>query len=94
MSKRLLKQWEIDEELRTLEGWKQEDGAWLVKERKLDSFREAIAFVNKVADVAEELNHHPSIVIDYRKVTLRLVTHDAGGLTELDMQSARAYDKL
>jgi 4a-hydroxytetrahydrobiopterin dehydratase len=54
----------------------------------LPSFRDAIAFVGRVADLAEEANHHPDITISYKKVTLRWTTHSAGGLTDLDYELA------
>jgi 4a-hydroxytetrahydrobiopterin dehydratase len=60
---------------------------------ELPSFREAIAFVNRVADLAEEADHHPDIAISYRKVTLRWTTHSAGGITERDHElAARTSD--
>ncbi|MHC5023637.1 MAG: 4a-hydroxytetrahydrobiopterin dehydratase [Planctomycetota bacterium] len=57
-----------------------------------DDFVSAMAFVNRVAELAEEMQHHPDIMIRYRKVTLTLSTHDAGGLTDLDFQFAQATD--
>jgi 4a-hydroxytetrahydrobiopterin dehydratase len=57
-------------------------------------FAQAMAFVNRVAEVAEEKNHHPDIGISWNRVTLRLSTHDAGGLTALDFDLARAVDRL
>ncbi|MEE2907511.1 MAG: 4a-hydroxytetrahydrobiopterin dehydratase [Planctomycetota bacterium] len=59
-----------------------------------DDFRAAMAFVNKVADVAESSAHHPDIMIRYNKVTLTLTTHDAGGLTEKDFDMAATIDTL
>jgi 4a-hydroxytetrahydrobiopterin dehydratase len=94
MGKRpLLTEQEIDDQLESLSGWKVEEGKWIVKTYLLTSFLEAIAFVNRVAELSEELNHHPFISIDYRRVTLRLTTWHSGGLTELDIDSAIAYDK-
>ena len=57
-------------------------------------FVEAMAFVNKVAQVAETLEHHPDIAIAYNKVTLTLSTHSAGGLTQKDFDLARAIDSI
>ena len=57
-------------------------------------FREAIAFVNKLADAAEASAHHPDIMIRYGKVTLTLTTHDAGGLTQKDFEMAAVIDSL
>ena len=61
---------------------------------ELPSFRDAIAFVGRVADLAEEANHHPDIAISYKKVTLRWTTHSAGGLTDLDYELASRTNGL
>ena len=55
---------------------------------------EAIAFVNRVAALAEAENHHPDIAIAYRKVTLRWTTHSAGGITDRDRELAGRSDEL
>jgi 4a-hydroxytetrahydrobiopterin dehydratase len=73
--------------------WIDSDGA-LERTFELPSFREAIAFVNRVADLAEEANHHPDIAVSYRKVTLRWTTHSAGGITERDYELAARTDAL
>jgi 4a-hydroxytetrahydrobiopterin dehydratase len=64
-------------------GWEERDGA-LVREFELPSFREAIAFVDRLAELAESADHHPDIDIRYRRVTVRWTTHSAGGITEKD----------
>jgi 4a-hydroxytetrahydrobiopterin dehydratase len=74
--------------------WRRE-GNELVLVAKRRDFRDAIAFVNAVADEAERLNHHPDICIRrYRTVELRLTSHDAGGITKRDLALARAIDGL
>ncbi len=75
------------------DGWDEIDGA-LERTFELATFPEAIAFVNRVADLAEAENHHPDIRIDYRKVTLRWWTHTAGGVTERDVELARKSAEL
>jgi 4a-hydroxytetrahydrobiopterin dehydratase len=91
----LLNETELAEGLGGLPGWTiEEDGKWIIRKRLFPSFLEAIAFVNVVADIAEQMNHHPFIGIDYRRVTLRLTTWNSGGLTLLDIDSAMAYDRL
>lgn len=80
--------------LKELSGWKIEDEKWLTRKRMFPSFLEAIAFVNHVAAIAEKMNHHPFIAIDYRKVTIRITSWNSGGLTMLDINSAKAYDRL
>jgi 4a-hydroxytetrahydrobiopterin dehydratase len=75
------------------EGYIDSQGA-LERTFELPSFRDAIAFVGRVADLAEEANHHPDIAISYKKVTLRWTTHSAGGLTDLDYELASRTDAL
>ncbi len=55
---------------------------------RFDDFLGAMAFVNAVATLAESMGHHPDMLIRWNKVTLTLMTHDAGGLTELDFSLA------
>ncbi|GAA3827302.1 4a-hydroxytetrahydrobiopterin dehydratase [Sphaerisporangium flaviroseum] len=57
-------------------------------------FRTAIAIVNDVAEQAENLNHHPDIDIRWRRLHLTLMTHDAGGLTEMDFKLAARIDAI
>jgi 4a-hydroxytetrahydrobiopterin dehydratase len=71
--------------------WDLVDGQ-LVTTVRCPSFLGAIDFVADVARLAEQADHHPDIDIRYRDVTLVLVTHDAGGLTQLDIDLARAID--
>ncbi|MGP0048372.1 MAG: 4a-hydroxytetrahydrobiopterin dehydratase [Solirubrobacteraceae bacterium] len=84
---------EINSRLRRLP-WERE-GDEIVREWRFDDFAEAIAFVNRVADVAEDANHHPDIFIHgWNKVKLSLTNHSAGGLTEMDFTMAGRFDKL
>jgi 4a-hydroxytetrahydrobiopterin dehydratase len=73
--------------------WAEVDGA-LERTFELSSFREAIEFVDRVADLAEQQNHHPDIAISYKKVTLRWVTHSAGGITDRDHELAEKSAEL
>ena len=73
--------------------WSEVNGA-LERTFELNSFGEAIAFVNRVAALAETENHHPDIAIAYRKVTLRWTTHSTGGVTERDEELAARSDEL
>jgi len=69
------------------DGWLEVDGA-LEREFTFDDFRAAMAFVDRVADLAESENHHPDIRISYNRVTLRWWTHTAGGVTDRDRELA------
>jgi 4a-hydroxytetrahydrobiopterin dehydratase len=69
-------------------GWSVEGGE-LVRTETFKDFVEAMEFVNRVAEMAEAAGHHPDIDIRYNKVRLGLVTHDAGGITDKDIELAR-----
>jgi 4a-hydroxytetrahydrobiopterin dehydratase len=77
----------------TPEGWSEVDNA-LEREFRFADFRAAMDFVNRVAEVAEEENHHPDIAISYNRVTLRWSTHSAGGITDRDSVLARRSGEL
>jgi 4a-hydroxytetrahydrobiopterin dehydratase len=74
--------------------WKRE-GETIVRDWKFKDFKEAMAFVNGVAEAAEEANHHPDILVHgWNKVRLVLTNHSAGGLTEPDFEMAERFDRL
>lgn len=83
----------IVQALESLPAW-QRQGDALVRELRFKNFRDAIAFVNRIAEVAEEQRHHPDITIRYNRVQLLLTTHEAGGITERDVEFARRVDEL
>ena len=78
--------------LRALPEWKIESGE-LVRSFQFKNFRAALAFVNRVGELAEEAGHHPDIDIRYNRVRLGLTTHDAGGLTAKDFDLAARAEK-
>ena len=85
---------QINQQLTRLGSWHRE-GDELIREFKFDNFKRAIEFVNRVADQAEALNHHPDIFIhDWNQVRLSVTTHDAGGLTEKDFSLAEHVNRL
>jgi 4a-hydroxytetrahydrobiopterin dehydratase len=79
--------------LPTLPGWSL-SGGMLRKTFAHASFPEAIVFVNAVAQIAEVANHHPDVDIRYSNITLGLVTHDAGGITDKDVALAREVEEI
>ena len=80
--------------LASLDGWSYNDNK-LLKVIDLRDFKGALDFINKVGQIAEKQNHHPEIINNYRRVTLRLCTHDVGGkVTEKDLTLARAIQLL
>lgn len=74
-------------------GWAERDGA-LERTFELATFAGAIAFVNRVAELAEQADHHPDIAIHYRTVTLRLWTHTRQAITEQDVALAQAVNAV
>ena len=73
--------------------WKKR-ASTISKTFEFKDFGEAMKFVNAVAKIAERANHHPDIDIRWNNVTLALTTHDEGGLTDKDFESARKFDQL
>jgi 4a-hydroxytetrahydrobiopterin dehydratase len=85
---------EIAERLAGAADWRRE-GDEIVRNMKFDDFAAAIAFVNRVADAAEEANHHPDILVHgWNNVRLSVTNHSQGGLTEADFALARTIDGL
>jgi 4a-hydroxytetrahydrobiopterin dehydratase len=89
----LLTEPEIDDGLRQLPDWER-DGGWIVRTIRCPSFRAAIELVDRVADAAEEANHHPDIAIAWRNVTFRITTKASDGLTAKDLAMAATIDQL
>jgi 4a-hydroxytetrahydrobiopterin dehydratase len=89
----LLSEDEIESKLVGL-SWQREDDR-IVRDWKFENFAEAIAFVNRVAEAAEEANHHPDILLyGWNKVRLSLTNTSAGGLTDPDFEMAKVFDGL
>src|SRR5512140_3073278 len=82
---------ELKAALAGLPGWSVREGQ-LEKTYEHPTFPEAIVFVNAVAHLAELANHHPDVDIRYSKITLRLTTHDSGGITAKDVALAKEVE--
>ncbi|MCI0626967.1 MAG: 4a-hydroxytetrahydrobiopterin dehydratase [Acidobacteria bacterium] len=82
----------IQEGLKKLQGWSL-SGEAISKTYTWPSFPEAMKFVNQVADLAEQADHHPDILINYRRVTLTLSTHSEGGTTQKDLDLAARIER-
>ena len=86
---------EIDERLAARPDWRRGEEGWIVSDRGFSDFAAAIAFVNRVAELAEAANHHPDILVHgWNKVRLTLSTHSEGGLTAADFALAGQIDEL
>ncbi|MGI9350511.1 MAG: 4a-hydroxytetrahydrobiopterin dehydratase [Rhizobiaceae bacterium] len=86
---------EIDQALDNLVGWQKAiDRNALTKKFEFKNFSEAFGFMTRVALVAEKMDHHPEWFNVYRTVDVTLATHDAGGITNLDLELAKSMNKL
>lgn len=84
---------EIQQALTSLNGW-QRHGTAIQRVFRFPDFKAAMKFVNKVAETAEQANHHPDIDIRYNTITLALVSHDSGGVTQRDVRMAETINKI
>jgi len=86
---------QAEEYLREIPGWKlNSDSKGIEREFKFKDFKEAISFINRVAEVAESEGHHPDIYVSYNRVRLNLSTHSIRGLSENDFILAAKIDSL
>lgn len=84
---------EITTALQDLPGWATRENS-IERVFQFADFKAAMKFVNTIAEAAEAANHHPDILINYNKVTLTLVSHDSGGVTQRDVLMARKINEI
>jgi 4a-hydroxytetrahydrobiopterin dehydratase len=84
---------EVEQRLKKLTGWTL-DGDAIRKQFTFAGFPEAVAFVDRLAPQAQAADHHPDILINYKRVTLTYSTHSEGGLTAKDFDGAATADQL
>jgi len=89
----VLSEAEIQQALQKLPGWKNNGNA-IERVFQFSNFVEAMQFVNQIAEAAEAINHHPDIYISYSKVTLALLSHDSGGVTQRDVRMAGKINEI
>lgn len=82
---------EIQRALADLPGWSRR-GDVLTKTFSFDRFADGIRFVDRIAVAADEMNHHPDIDVRYTKITITLSTHDAGGITQSDLDLGKKIE--
>lgn len=82
-----LSETQIEERLSELDGWSVQNSK-LHREYSFEDFAQALAFVNRVGAIAEEMNHHPEVWFTYGTVVVDIVSHDAGGITAKDFELA------
>jgi 4a-hydroxytetrahydrobiopterin dehydratase len=84
---------DAQQRLKNLKGWTLEGDA-IKKQYTFGGFPEAVAFIDRLAPKAEAADHHPDILINYKRVTLTYSTHSEGGLTDKDFEGAATADRL
>ena len=84
---------DVDARLATVDGWARADDA-IQRRFEFVDFAESIEFVNRIAAVAEERNHHPDLAVSWNVVTVSLATHSEGGVTDSDFELAASIDAL
>ena len=90
-----MEQQEITAKLADLPAWERDDeSGGIVRRMEFPQFADAIAFVNRVATVADAHDHHPDIDIRYRRLKIVLVSHDVGGLSSRDFKMAGLIDEI
>lgn len=74
--------------------WQEDEQGYLKKNFAFKNYRQSFAFTSQIALLAEKKNHHPQIILDYKQVTVRLISHDVGRITERDKDMASLIDKI
>jgi 4a-hydroxytetrahydrobiopterin dehydratase len=84
---------EIEEGLKALPGWSIQNGN-LTKQFELSSFPDLVSFIVKIGFIAEAANHHPDLLINYRRLTFMLSTHSLGGVSDKDLELAKQIEAV
>jgi len=74
--------------------WPKDNQGRLSKEFNFKNYRQSFAFTSQVAMLSEKKNHHPTIILDYGKVVIKLISHDVNEVTERDIDLAIQIDKI
>jgi 4a-hydroxytetrahydrobiopterin dehydratase len=83
---------EITTKIKTLAGWEYKENG-ISKRFQFKTFMDGIHFIGKVAEMAEKADHHPDILVNYKRITFTCSTHDAGGVTEKDFALATEIER-
>ena len=84
----------VQEKLAEIPNWKIDDEKWIERKYRFQDYLNGIDFVQSIAQLSEQMNHHPFISIDYKLITVKITSWRAKGLTELDFTLAQKYDEL
>ncbi|MUV37708.1 4a-hydroxytetrahydrobiopterin dehydratase [Lentibacillus sp. JNUCC-1] len=89
-----LSQKKLDEALKQSPEWQKVSEQWIAREYKFDNYLDGVYFAKEIGEYAEERQHHPSIKIDYKKVTIKISSWRAKGITELDIEMIKDFDSI
>lgn len=84
---------EIEKRIEATDGWRLE-GEMLYRRFEFENFADSLAFVNRVSEIAEAANHHPDITFGWGYAELRTMTHDRGGVTDVDFALVEKIDEI
>ncbi len=85
---------EIKERLSDMEGWSLSEDGFITKEFETKNWKTTIFVVNSIAALAEAQWHHPDLEVSFKKIKVKLTTHEAGGITERDFRLAESIDRM
>lgn len=85
---------QLTHELDKLPDWKQISDKWVAREYKFDNYLNGVDFAKKIGEYADQRQHHPNIKIDYKKVTIKISSWRAKGITELDIEMIKDFDAI
>ncbi|WP_407272572.1 4a-hydroxytetrahydrobiopterin dehydratase [Radiobacillus sp. PE A8.2] len=83
---------QIEAALQELTDWERVDEKWIERKYRFKEYLTGIDFVQSIANYSEDMNHHPFISIDYKRITVKISSWQAKGLTDLDVEMARQFD--
>lgn len=84
----------LNKELTHLTGWEKISDQWIAREYTFDKYLEGVNFAKQIGEYAEKRRHHPTITINYKKVTIELSSWRAKGVTELDIEMVKDFNDI
>ncbi len=89
----ILSETDIKNQLTALQGWEYSDGK-IMKTYSFSNYMNSIAFINRLAEKAEEYNHHPDMIVEWCKITVSFTSHDNGGVTDSCIKMSVETDRI
>ena len=85
---------QLNEELKNLSGWEKISDQWIAREYTFANYLDGVNFAKQIGEYAEKRQHHPSIKINYKKVTIEISSWRAKGVTELDIEMVKDFNDI